>query len=234
MKRKRTLAKATGIAALAALAINLQAPIVDASDHLDSPLVSPDAAVDIGDLYAWNTEGDSIVVVLTFAGLLSAGDAPVYDSEVLYTINIDNTADAAVVQDWEDNTNDNEADIQIHVRLGQNMLDEWFVQVTGLPGAEAELVGPAGDQIGEDTARALVGLYDDPFFFDLEGFVTTSTNLADDADPADVAFAGLTGDAVDGFAGLNTMALVLEFPAADARGDNGFMQIWGTTGRVPR
>jgi hypothetical protein len=236
MKRQRTLATALGFAAVAALAINLQAPDVGASDHIDGA-VAADAAADIGDLYAWTTDGGNVVVALTFAGLLEAGDDPVYDNEVLYTINIDNTADPADIPGWDSNNNDNEADIQIHVRLGQNLNGEWFAQVTDLPGAEAEIVGPVEGQIGEDTARAHVGLFDDPFFFDFDGFGATAMALVDPDDAADIMFNSIVGDPAepfDSFAGQNTMAIVLEFPAADARGDNGFMQIWGTTGRVPK
>lgn len=240
MRRKRTLAKTVGAAALVVGAINMQAPTVDAADHTDSPAVQPTeaAAADIADLYAWHDSG-TITVVMTFAGVLPLEDYPVYDSDILYTIHIDNTAAEADLLDWANGTNDNESDIDIHVRFGQNMLGEWFAQVTDLPGADAELVGAVEGDIGDEGARVFVGPFEDPFFFDLDGLNDTIANIGTDdtmGNIADVAFGGAAGAPVDAFAGLNVMAIVMEFPAADALNGNAdnVLQIWGTTGRVPR
>jgi len=238
MNRRRRLATVVGSATLAALALNLQTPTADASDHTDGA-VANDAAADIGDLYAWNDGNGNTVLVLTYAGLLMPGDAPVYDPEVLYTFHIDNTADMANAGDWEDNKNDNESDIQIHARFGMNGNGEMGLQVTGLPGAEGDLVGPVATDLGEAGANATAAMFDDPFFFDFFGFTDTVANLQDDADAADLAFASLDpkGDGpVDGIAGTNTMAIIVEFNSdlgADKNAD-GFMQLWATTGRVVR
>ena len=237
MKTKRKMATLAGTAALAALAINLQAPTVDAADHLDGAVAGGDPAVDIADFYAWENEAGNIVTIVTFNGLLMPGDEPAYDAGVLYTINIDNTADPAELPGWDTNANDNEPDQQIHIRFGQNALGDWGVQVLGLPGGEAEMIGAVGTDIGREGTRAHAGMFDDPFFFDLVGFSTTLMNAVDDADPADLAFNSLIGDPpepADGFAGLNVMAIVLEFDATaalDGNADN-FLQMWATTGRV--
>ncbi len=238
MKRSRKLATVIGSAVLAATAINLQAPTVDAADHLDGS-VGADAAADIGDFYAWNDGAGNIVAVLTFNGLLEVGDEAVYDDEVLYTIHIDNTADPAEAVDFLGNDNDNEADLQIHARFGMNGNGEWGMQVLDLPGADAELVGAVGEDLGAAGARATVGLFDDPFFFDLGGFLDTVDNVNEVMDDADLAFASLDpmGDGpVDGLEDLNTMALVFEFAGTEVVGDNAnnFLQMWATTGRVPR
>lgn len=234
MKRKRSLATAVGTAVLAMGAINLQAPTVDAADHTDGA-VSTDAAADIGDLYVWEDDVGNIIAVITFANFLAPGDDPVYDEGVLYTLNIDNTADPDVASDFENNTNDNEADIQIHARFGQNGNGDWGVQVLNLPGADGELVGPVGTDIGSAGARVTAGLFDDPFFFDQEGFNMTAANLQD-GPPEDLAFAGLTGEPVDAVANSNCMALVMEFSGTEAVGDNAdnFLQLWAATGRIAR
>lgn len=233
MKTKRKMATLAGTAALAALAINLQAPTVDAADHADG-MIGADPAADIADFYAWENEAGNIVAIVTFAALLNPGDEPVYDEGVLYTVHIDNTAVAADAGDFNNNTNDNESDIQIHVRFGQNGLGDWGVQVLNLPGGEAEMIGAVGTDIGRVGGRVHAGMFDDPFFFDLTGFLDTSANLVDDTEMADLAFAGLTGEPVDGFAGTNTMAIIMEFSAADALDGNAdsFLQMWASTGRV--
>lgn len=231
MRTKNKWITALGATALVVAAVQLQPREVTAADHADAPLTGENPAADIADFYAWHTERGTIVAIMTFAPLLAPGDAPVYDSDTLYTIHIDNTADPAGNPAFQDN----QSDIQINVRFGQNNLEEWGVQVNGLPGADDETFdGPVGAELTNGVATATVGLYDDPFFFDFEGFLATAANLVDDAEAADIAFASLGegGAPVDFFAGLNTMAIVVEFDAAiavDGNADN-FIQMWATTG----
>lgn len=228
MRTKNKWITALGATALLAAAVQLQPRVVTAADHADAPLTTDDAAADIADFYAWHTEAGTIVTVMTFAPLLGPGDAPVYETDTLYTIHIDNTATAAEAAQPLDNDNDNESDIRINVRFGQNNIGEWGVQFNGVPGADDETFdGPVQSEVTSGTATCTAGVFDDPFFFDFEGFLTTRDNLLDDADPADVAFTG-----ADFFAGLNTMAIVCEFDAAaaaDGNADN-LVQLWASTG----
>ena len=84
---------------------------VFAADHLDPPnrATDPEDAKDIADFYAWTRGSGSdqtLVMVLTFAGLAPAGQEATYNRDVLYTINIDNTAD-------------NQPNTSIIIRFGQ-------------------------------------------------------------------------------------------------------------------
>jgi hypothetical protein len=207
-----------------------------AADHVDAPLTADIHAADLADLYAWHTERGTIVMVLTFGSLLVPGDAPVYDSDTVYVIHIDNTADPLEKADFTDNDNDNLADVRIHVRFGQNDHGDWGVQWNGVPGADDETFdGPVQTPLANGTATVIAGHFDDPFFFDFEGFVTTRDNLLDDADPFDFAFASIVAGApVDFFAGTNAMAIVLEVDAGTTMADNpdGFLQIWATSGTL--
>lgn len=233
MRTKNKWITAVGATALVAVTVQLQPQEVTAADHADAPMTQADAAADIADFYAWHTDNGTIVAVMTFAALRAPGDAPVYDADKLYTIHIDNTADPAA---GNPAFNDNESDIQINLRFGQNNLGDWGVQVNNLPGADdATFDGPVQTELTNGTATAIAGDFDDPFFFDFEGFLATRDNLLDDADPADVAFAGLGGATVDFFAGTNAMAVVVEFDsalAADGNADN-FIQLWASTGVKP-
>lgn len=236
MRTKNKWITAMGGTALLAGAVQLQPQEVTAADHADAPLTMADSAVDISDVYAWHTPRNTIVVVMTFAGLRAPGEDPVYDPGALYTINIDNTGDPDEKADYLDNNNDNEADVQIHVRFGQNDLEQWGVQFNGVPGSDDETFdGAVQTELTNGSARVIAGNFDDPFFFDFEGFVATRMNLLDDVDPVDLAFSGLTGEPVDFFAGTNVMAIVVEIDAAttvDENADN-FIQVWATTGRTP-
>lgn len=234
MRTKNKWITALGVTTLIAAAVQLQPQEVTAADHTDAPLTQADAAADIADLYAWHTDRGTIVVVMTFAGLRGPGDDPVYTTDTLYTIHIDNTADPAEKAQYTDNDNDNVSDIDINVRFGQNNLGEWGVQFNDVPGADdATFDGAVQTELSNGSATAIAGNFDDPFFFDFEGFVATSANLVDDADPFDIAFASIVAGApVDAFAGTNVMAIVVEFDAAtavDGNADN-YVQIWASTG----
>lgn len=242
MQRNRKLATTLGTALIVAAALPLGSQ-VDAADHRDAPgtngTMGGDRYADLNDLYAWHTEDGNLVVVLTFNGL-HAPDAPVTDyldpaetPNVLQSIHIDNTADPTVAADPTDNTNDNMSDLDIHVKLGQNGLGDWAYQIEGIPGSSGPIVAPLGEVVEDGSVTATVGLFDDPFFFDLAGFQATVANLDETDDPSDLGFA--LGATVDTFAGTNTMAIVVEFPVADAIGDNAenFIQVWATSGRAP-
>jgi hypothetical protein len=250
MNRRRKYATGVGLALLVVSALPMGSQPVDAADHKDAPGTMADPFADLNDLYAWHTENDTIVVVLTFNGLLNPDTAPedIYNEaelpNVLYTVHIDNDsvplADAGMWDSQDGETYDSEIDI--HVRFGQNMNGDWGIQVENLPGADATIVGPVDTAIdggGGTTAQA--GVYDDPFFFDLDGFLLTLSNLDDETPETetDIGFASLNpktlGMPHDSFAGLNTMAIVLEFPAEAALGGNvdSFIQVWATSGRAP-
>lgn len=242
MQRRRTLATTLGTALLIAAALPLGSQ-VDAADHRDAPgtngTMGGDRYADINDLYAWHTENDTLVVVLTFNGL-HAPDAPATDildpsetPNVLYSVHIDNTADPVEAADPLDNDNDNMSDIDIRLKLGQNGLEEWGYQITGIPGVDEPVVAPLGEVATAGDVSVTVGLFDDPFFFDLAGFNATVANLSETDNNTDLGF--MLGMTTDTFAGTNTLALVIEMPVADAIGKNAenFIQVWATSGRAP-
>lgn len=235
MRRRKLATLGTALLVAAALPLGSQ---VNAADHADAPATAGDSFADLNDLYAWHTGNDTLVVILTFNGLHAPGDPetdyldPAETPNVLHSIHIDNTADPILAGDPTTAAdNDNESDIDIHVRLGQNGLGEWGYQVEGIPGVDP-IVGPLGEVTSSGGAQATVGLFDDPFFFDLTAFNQTLTNLHETKEDGDLAF-----PTADTFAGTNTMAVAIEIPIADALGgDNpeNFLQIWATSGRAPK
>lgn len=218
MKRRTKLVTAVGMAGLVAAAVQLQSSEVTAADHADGPTAAADPAADIADFFAWHDDGGRLYAAVTFAGLAEAGAAATYDPDVLYTIHIDDDGDGT-------------SDHQIYVRFGQNDLEEWGIRVDGLPGEDGpfetavETVGAA-----PNGGQAIAGSFDDPFFFDLDGFGTTLANIA--ANP--MGYGNLAISAKnDTFAGFNVTAIVLDMDAAAADADaDSLIQMWATTGRL--
>jgi hypothetical protein len=190
----RTLGLATLVAAVvglvfAVLLIENGGPgSARAADHLDAPGLTPPGGsvqTDITDLYAFRSpaNADRTVLVLNVNGVASPGEAApgpdrpfaeaiprVHDSPaVTYDLNVDNNGDTRT-------------DVQIGVRFGAPGADgaqQLSMRITGAKrgNGKIELNGwstPFGGQPvvnHRDGISVFAGRRDDPFFFDLPGFL---------------------------------------------------------------
>ncbi len=180
-----------------------------AADHAEAPGATADQAADIADVYAWH-EGNKLITAVTFAGLAAPAENQTgnYDKDVLYQVHIDND-------------DDNEADISIEVRFGQNKNNNWGVEVKNLPGASGVISGAVETVLSAtNDLKVYAGLRDDPFFFDFEGFQQTLAT-------GDLSFDSNR----DSFKASNATAIVLEMDLAAASSNGNKLNIWATTGR---
>ncbi len=184
-----------------------------AADHLDPPGrtdaavdPNPDVAADIADVYAWHT-ANNVVIAMTFAGPQPASRAPTYDRDILYTINISNNA---VPFDPE---------FQIRFRFGFNG-QAVGVQFTGVPGSTGPIEGPVETNLVQGPVVVRAGLFDDPFFFDLQGFKETRST-------GKLSFKNDRNF----FAGQNDTAVVVQMPRSALENGTNPIRIWATTAR---
>src|SRR4051812_12629382 len=158
MRDQRRRAMTASIASsLLILSLGL-VPTINAADHLDGPGVANNGAADITDLYAFSTpNGHSTVFILNVnpgAGVL-AQSGTTFGSGVKYQIKIDTNGDA-------------KPDVTYLYRfgapnsMGVQSLKLWRNGHLVSNGWTGQNNGVAGG--GKTTA----GLYDDPFFFDLD------------------------------------------------------------------
>ncbi|MEZ6131696.1 MAG: DUF4331 family protein [Planctomycetaceae bacterium] len=166
--------------------------LVSAADHLDSPSVMADGRVDINDLYAFQSPENSnnavmIMTVNPLAGVLSETS---FHSSATYEFHIDNNGDAV-------------SDITYTLfftrprRGSQNVLmlrENGSIVASGKTGQTINVSG---------GGRLRADLFEDPFFFDLEGFNN-----------------GLSFTGTDFFAGADVTAIVLEVPRSALNGPN--------------
>jgi hypothetical protein len=182
-------------------------PDADAADHLDAPLTREDAAVDIADFYAWQ-DGDKLVAAISWAGLQGPGSEGTFGDDVLFGIHVDSDGDAI-------------EDKSTWVRFGLNDAGEWGVKFEGIPGGDAEVVGPVDTVLEAGLGlRAFAGVREDPFFFDLDGFQATLST-------ATLAFDGER----DTFLGTNTTMIVVEMSVDGAAAGSDQLQMWATSAR---
>lgn len=216
MHTKAKLAAAAGGLALAiGAALSLPGLGLTAADHLDppgrtSPSVdsTPDRAADIADLYAWHDD-DRVYMVLTFAGPQSTTQPATYDPDVLYQINVSNAGSRTSTE------------IPISVRFGPGgQAGEFGVQVSGVPGTSGPIVGSVETNLEQDGVMVRAGLFDDPFFFDLQGFMET-------ADMGTLRFMPTRNF----FAGQNLTAIVISVPRERIENGATPIDIWAETRR---
>lgn len=219
MNRLAKLAVSGSAMALAVpLAIMLPEQFAQAADHLDPPQRTdptvgntPDFAADIADVFAFHT-AHKLVLILTFAGPMPTTAGATYDRDVLYKINISNGAPRTTT------------DIPIRIRFGQDRskANAYGIQIQGIPGtSDNGLVGPVEQDNTQDGVRFRAGLFDDPFFFDFQGFAASK----------------MTGDLQidstrDFFANSNDTAIVIEIPRDRISNGSAPVDVWAETLRL--
>ncbi|QJB70392.1 DUF4331 family protein [Parasphingorhabdus halotolerans] len=199
------------------LALQFAEQRAPAADHLDPPArtnpasdTTPDAAADIADIYAFQ-DGASTILILTFAGPQATDRPAVYDRDVLYTLNVSNATPRTT------------ANFPITFQFGQDMGangSQFGIRVRNLPGVTGDITGAVETDLVKDGVRVRAGLFDDPFFFDSQGFrETVSTGT--------LSF----NNQRDFFAGQNISAVIIEIPTSRLANGTNPVDIWATTAR---
>ena len=212
MRNQRRRGRAASLAASLLILTFGLAPVSHAADHLDSPLVSMKGASDITDVYAFSGRGGNGTVIVVGVNP-GAGALPnsgtTFGSNIDYTIRVDTDLDA-------------HADIIYLYRFGNpnnngvQSYDVWQNGTwigDGLTGGDSWLAG---------GGRTTAGLFDDPFFFDLDGFKGTVFGADNGRELCD-------DDAVDFFLGLNINAIVLRVPNSQLGGQGVTVGVFAMT-----
>lgn len=182
-----------------------------AADHRETPTATADAVADIADVYTWYENG-RFVIVMTVDGIRmpTPGQTARFDEDVRYELHIGR----------DDFATTRTAAVDIVVRLKQESNGQWSVTAQGVPGASGTIRGAAESVISKGSANVFVGLRDDPFFFDLEGFRNTLMT-------GTLMFNSLR----DTFAGMNATAIVIEMDLNAVKNGSDRLYVWGTTAR---
>ena len=214
-QRLRPLLVAAPAAAIMAVALLVPGAGNRAADHLDPPTRTdptvdaiPDIPADIADIFAWYT-ADKVNVIVTFGGPSSTTQPASYDRDVLYKILVSTAAPTDTPE------------IVIRARFGRGQgQNEWGVRIDGVPGVTGAIEGPVETNLGKDGVTARAGLFDEPFFFDLQGFRETRST-------GTIRF----NNQRNFFNGNNDTAIVLSIPRDRFAGASTPLGFWTTTSR---
>ena len=170
-----------------------------ASDHLDAPSLSGNGQQDINDLYAFRPSATSTNTALILTVNPNAGTTGTFGTDTAYRFEVDTNGDAMSNITYEANF------------TGAGPVQNYTltqIDITGTSVLATGVTGISSATTNGGTVQA--GIFDDPFFFDLNGFQN-----------------GLefTGD--DTFAGANVNAIVFELPSADFGAED--IGVWATT-----
>ena len=194
--------------ALVVLTIGAAPFLTSAADHLDSPIVKSNNALDITDIYAFDGANSKNTVLVEDVAPFAGPTSPTtFSTSGSYRFNLDTGSDyvADVVYQLTFGAPGSRGHKQpLTLRRNGNVI------ATGYTGNAVQIPG---------GGKLYAGLKDDPFFFDLAGY-----NKLKDSGYTDAS--GLTDAGVDTFAGANVLTMVLEIPDSWIGASANF---WGTT-----
>ena len=228
-----------GIAALGATLAVVSSS--SASDHQDTPEVELSPRMDVNDVYAFpGASADRIVLAMTTSSPITPAQSSgaAFDPNLLYQLKIDNTGDGVEDKVIQITFSGSGANQQVIVR-GPVAPAQTGTMNTLVSGG-ASVAGATNSNLDSATGmQVFAGIRDDPFFLDLEQFFRivpdrkpVSGPLSQLPDQATASSFRPAGQAVDYLRGINTLAIVLEMPAAMLTdGGTKKIGIWGTISR---
>ncbi|HJU72422.1 MAG TPA: DUF4331 family protein [Gemmatimonadaceae bacterium] len=233
------LAVRLSLAATVTVAAFALARVSSASDHQDTPEVELKQLNDINDVYAFpGANAGRIVLVLTTASPVTPAQSPTigFDPDQLYQIKVDNTGDAVedlVLQFRFDGEGRNQ-----QVRMYGPVTPATAGTVNTLVDATPTLTGATNVALGSPSGIQLqAGLFDDPFFIDLEQFFKIIPDRAPVQGPLSrirtQEATSFRSPGIDFLRGFNALGIVVELPEnmllpANA-GPDPKIGIWATT-----
>ncbi|MFM9958934.1 MAG: DUF4331 family protein [Phycisphaerales bacterium] len=206
----------------ASLAAFAGAPVSLAADHREAPLIAEDPTADLNDIYVFPNPNDAtrLCIMLTVNPFIkreqNAGSN--FSENVRYRFEIDHN-------------NDGRPERTISFTFLRLVTGGVPTMKVDFPGTQFDFdatvtqpslapTAPAPTVTTFNTIQAFAGQRDDPFFFNNVGFARFRAGVANPF-----------GNAVDGFAGVNTSAIILEAPIATITGGPRTFQCWGATDR---
>ena len=185
-----------------------------AADHRDAPALltvnGGDPKLDINDVYVFQSPANSMntVLVMTVNPFTIPGDNPAFSSTGVYEFNVDTNGDAI-------------QDLTYSIKFRPRNRGTQLFSVTEQRRVSKVLVPAAATgrtTNGVSGIKVTAGLFDDPFFFDLDAF--KGFDAEGDREFND-------GAENDFFEGFNVTAIVLEIPSRVLGSQN--ISVWSAT-----
>jgi hypothetical protein len=216
-----------GLPAGAAIALTGGPTGAGAADHLDAPGLTPpggDVRLDLTDIYPFRSGAGHTALVLNVNGFSKPGQQAAFATgipsvaatkRVTYNLRVDNNGDA-------------QQDVVLAVGFGepnQQGVQKLQVRRNGKVILNGKTSAFGGVRVNKGKGiRAFAGMRDDPFFFDLQGFLNILST-----EPGK-SFLGCKAPRPDAFAGSNVSSIVLDLKSSLlTRRGSSKIGVWATT-----
>jgi hypothetical protein len=238
----QTRRKASGLALIGAATLvatlGTGSLFVSAADHLDAPTVKTDARIDVTDIYAFKSAGGT-TLVMNVNPLTSPADTKTarFRGDTLYEFKIDTNGDAWAdiayrVRFYNQRKAANGATVQNYVIKRATGADaranRWNGRIVDT-GRTSAYGGATRISSISGGGKSFAGPRDDPFFFDLPGFVEFKKQLVGGSTDLGVLLGGFTG--ADTFAGTNVSTIAIEVPNSKLGGTGKTIGVWAAVSR---
>jgi hypothetical protein len=230
--KRRLIATVAGMALLGVIGsmimgVSLMPFSGQAADHGDSPQVKTDRTADITDIYAFRSpENSNNLVAVINVNPYAPGSAPtnLFSEEVKYQLHVDK--DNALSTD----------EATVTITFSGNP-QKWKIEGLTASAITGD-VTPIGDSspniYSQDGIKVFCGPRDDPFFFDLTGFLNFLSGPFVPISGNGLRPSGQTPS--DTFAGSNVASIVMEFPIVAVTGaanaSTGTIRVWASTAKA--
>ncbi len=210
------------------------------SDHADTAENVNRIGADLTDVFAFPNPADAtkVVLVMNAHGLIPAGQSPGFDNRVLYQFKIDVNGDYVedlVIQFRFNGVGPNQRVIMA------GPMKPFITGTTSIFGRPNPKKGTINETFTPLTGVSVfAGVRSDPFFFDLNQFLTIFPDRGTSLTGTQVDFPSImaantpqaggfrpAGQAADFLANLNVLSIVIEMPKAMLGG--GVIHLWETT-----
>jgi hypothetical protein len=224
------IVSALGLSAAVAVTVSGGPSGAGAADHLDAPNLTPpggDVRLDLTDVYAFRAGNGRTALVMNVNGFTEPGKQATFASSVpsvasnrrvSYNLRVDNDGDAG-------------QDVVYSVTFGKpnrRGVQSLRVRRNGraVLNGKSSRYGRVKVNNNHRGVRAYAGMRDDPFYFDLDGFLDILSE-----EPGK-SFIGCNSPRTDKFANTNVSSIVLELrPSLLRGGGDSNIGVWATTNR---
>jgi hypothetical protein len=204
------------------------ASLLKSADHIDAPVTTADAPADINDLFVFTSPENTsnVVFAMTVNPLITPPNAAAarFPTDVLYQWKIDTNGDAVEDLVLQARFVDDGDEQRLIVRgpSAPSTTGRMSMELDQDPLVSGRTSAVHETYVASDgPVRAFAGVRDDPFYIDL-------TRLLDILAGNQTAF---RDPGVDALAGVNTLAIVVEFPKSMLGGASD-IGVWATTSRA--
>ena len=210
----------------------------NASDHIDSPIITHDRSSDLADTFAFLDPNDNskVVLIMSTQGFVVSGEhfgMAIFDHNIRYRFEIENTGDAKPDQFIDVNYSPGLGRVTAQTATIKLTNGKSFTAPTTVSDQEYKAPEFVITKNSENNAAFYAGVADDPFFLDDTGANRMVASAIMNPGRPNLSLLSERGGR-DTYAGFNTMITAISVPASMLKGKGNVIGINAVTQRRER